>query len=405
MRTGIYGGTFNPIHNGHIHILREFIVRLELDRVLVIPTGTPPHKLARELAPAADRLAMCELAAGEITEAPVEVSDMETRREGKSYTVETLEALRTRYPEDRFFLLMGEDMFLTVDEWYRAGDILSTTTLCASPRSADGLSRLGEKAADLKARFGADCVVCPIPWVEVSSTRIREKIDEEQPLTGLVPESVAAYIKANGLYRLTYEDLERAVRPRLTEKRFCHSQCVAAAAAELAQRYGADPEKARLAGILHDVMKDTSGEEQLKIMEEAGIILDDAQLRLPNLWHAMAGAAFAERALGVTDPEILGAIRWHTSGRSGMTLLEKVLFVADYISADRDYPSVEQMREAARRSLEEAIVRGIAYTLWELTDGCRPLDGDSVGAYNDALLALDPETRERMRGHSMEFIS
>lgn len=403
MRIGIYGGTFNPIHNGHVHLLREFSARLGLDKVLLIPTGTPPHKQAHELASAEDRLALCALAAKDLP-CPVEVSDLEARREGKSYTVDTLAVLREEYPLDDLYLLMGEDMFLTVDKWYQAEKILSTCVLAAAPRSADGLFRLRDKARQLEADFGARCVVEGIPYVEVSSTQIRQRLDQGQTLTGLVPEAVAAYIESHGLYRLTYEDLERAVRPHLGDKRFYHSQCVAACAQDLARRYGADPDKARKAGILHDIMKDAPGEEQLKILEESGIILTDLQKTQPKLWHAMAGAAYVEHTLGVTDPEILGAIRWHTSGRGGMTLLEKVLFVADYISADREYPSVDKMREAAQRSLEETIVRGVAYTLWELTDGCQPLDADCIAAYNEALAALDPDTRERMRGHSREFI-
>ena len=403
MRLGIYGGTFNPIHNGHVHLLGEFITRLGLEKVLLIPTGTPPHKQAHELAPAADRLAMCALAARAVSGA-VEVCDLEARREGKSYTVQTLQELKLRYPREDFYLLMGEDMFLTVDRWYHASEILSSCVLCAAPRSASGLFRLRDKARQLERDFGARCVVESIPYLEVSSTQVRRRLDEGRPLTDLVPAPVAAYIDAHGLYRLTYEDLERAVRPHLGDKRFHHSQCVAACAQELARRYGADPEKARKAGILHDVMKDTPGEEQLKILADSGIILTDLQKTQPKLWHAMAGAAWVEHTLGLTDPEILGAIRWHTSGRGGMTLLEKVLFVADYISADREYPSVEMMRQAAARSLEETIVRGVAYTLWELTDGCQPLDADSIAAYNEALAALPPETREAMRGHSREFI-
>ncbi len=187
---------------------------------------------------------------------------------------------------------------------------------------------------------------------------------------------------------MTFEEYEREVKKHLTPERFFHSQCVAKEAAKLAERYGTDVEKARFAGILHDIMKDTPKEEQLKIIEESGILLSKAEKLNPKLWHSLAGAAYAERVLGVTDPEILTAIRYHTSGRGGMSLPEKVLFVADYMSADRDYPGVENMREAAYRSLEEAIVKGVAWTLCDLTNQGRPIDPDSVYAYNDALKTL-----------------
>ena len=132
MRTGIYGGTFNPIHLAHVHLVRAFIEQLSLNRVLLIPTGQPPHKAAAALACNADRLAMCRLAAAEISECPVEVSDIEMRRAGKSYTADTLTALRGQYPQDDFYLLMGEDMFLTVERWYEPEKIFREATVPAA---------------------------------------------------------------------------------------------------------------------------------------------------------------------------------------------------------------------------------------------------------------------------------
>lgn len=190
---------------------------------------------------------------------------------------------------------------------------------------------------------------------------------------------------------MTYEEYEAEVQKHLTCQRFYHSQCVAAEAARLARRYGADVEQARLAGILHDIMKDTPPEEQLKILGDSGIILTDMQRRTPKLWHSLCGAAYLEHTLGVTDQAVLQAVRCHTGGRSGMTLLDKVLFVADYISADRDYPGVEDMRQAADRSLEEAMVEGIAFTVNETMGQRRLLGQESIAAYNEALVILEEQ--------------
>lgn len=188
---------------------------------------------------------------------------------------------------------------------------------------------------------------------------------------------------------MTYEEYEGLVKPHLSERRFYHSQCVAACAAELAEKYGADVEKARLAGILHDVMKDTEPEEQLKIMERSGIILTEAQRRNTKLWHALSGAAYAESELGVKDRDILNAIACHTGGKAGMTVLDKVLFVADYISADRDYPGVEELREAAQSSLEEVIVQGVTFTMQERMGERMTMEPRSIDAYNEALWILE----------------
>ena len=190
---------------------------------------------------------------------------------------------------------------------------------------------------------------------------------------------------------MTYEQCEQEVKRHLTQGRFYHSQCVAAEAEKLARRYGADPEKARLCGILHDVMKDTAAQEQLKILEKSGIILTVAQRRNRKLWHALSGAAYLRDALGIADQEILGAVECHTSGKGGMSLLDKVLFVADYISADRDYPGVEELRVTAYRSLEEAMVEGIRFTVDELMGQNLPVAAESIEAYNDAIITLQEQ--------------
>lgn len=202
MRIGIYGGTFNPIHLGHLHILREFIRRLGLDRVLLVPTGTPPHKNAPALAGEEDRFNMCTLAVKEITEAPVEISRIEFERPGKSYSADTLTLLKREYPEDELFFLMGEDMFLTVDSWYRPEVICQCAALAASPRSEGGLCKLKEKQRVLEEKFGARCFVEDIPWLPVSSTQVRELAGKGESLSGLVPPEVAAYIGAHGVYSM-----------------------------------------------------------------------------------------------------------------------------------------------------------------------------------------------------------
>ena len=199
MKTGIYGGTFNPIHNGHLHIVEEFRRGLGLDRVLLIPTRVPPHKAAPDLASAGERFAMCRLAAQ--GKPWLELSDIEMRREGKSYTAETLEELSVLYPQDQFYLLMGEDMFLTLDRWYRAETIFRLAAACASPRSRDGMEPLRQKALDYTARFGARCFLEHIPYLPISSTQVRQAVARGEDVSGLVPQAVAAYMKERGLYR------------------------------------------------------------------------------------------------------------------------------------------------------------------------------------------------------------
>ena len=199
MKTGIYGGTFNPIHNGHLHIVEEFRRGLGLDRVLLIPTRVPPHKAAPDLASAGERFAMCRLAAQ--GKPWLELSDIEMRREGKSYTAETLEELSALYPQDRFYLLMGEDMFLTLGRWYRPETIFSLASVCTTPRSPDGLDALRQKALEYTGQFQARCFLEHIPYLPISSTPVRQAVARGEDVSGLVPQAVAAYMKERGLYR------------------------------------------------------------------------------------------------------------------------------------------------------------------------------------------------------------
>lgn len=198
MKTGVYGGTFNPIHNGHLHIVEEFRRGLGLDRVLLIPAHVPPHKTAPDLAPAGDRLEMCRLAAEKTPW--LQVSSIELEREGKSYTADTLEELSIRCPQDQLYLLMGEDMFLTLGRWYRPETIFSLASVCTTPRSLDGLSALRQKALEYTERFGARCFLEQIPYLPVSSTQVRQAAARGEDVSTLVPETVAAYIAAHGLY-------------------------------------------------------------------------------------------------------------------------------------------------------------------------------------------------------------
>ncbi|HIW74165.1 MAG TPA: bis(5'-nucleosyl)-tetraphosphatase (symmetrical) YqeK [Firmicutes bacterium] len=185
----------------------------------------------------------------------------------------------------------------------------------------------------------------------------------------------------------TDEQFTEIIRGRLTDKRFRHSLAVAEQAARLAPLYGADPQKARTAGILHDILKDEKPAALLQILRDFDIILDNAERVSPNLWHAIAGAAFIERVLHVDDPEIVAAVRYHTTGRAGMSPLEKTLFVADFTSADRKYDDVEEMRRLAEKGSAPAMEYGLAYTIRDLAERGLAIHPDAVYAYNELVAA------------------
>lgn len=393
-KIALFGGTFDPIHNGHLVLAREFAARLGLDKVLIMPTFVPPHKTKPDLAPAIDRLAMCRIACEPYPE--LEVSELEINRRGASFTVTTLEEMKRLYPDADLFLIVGADMFLTLKTWYRFSDIAAMATLCAAPRDDVSMDRLKAYAAELESQ-GAVCIIENIQTPSISSTDIRRRVAEGKDVSDLVP--VASYIRNNQLYarNKTYRDVREQyvdiINGRLTPKRFIHSLAVGKQAEHLARKYGADPEKARIAGILHDILKDTDGDSQLQILQDFGILLDDIEKIAPKLWHAHAGAVFLEHILGIQDRDILNAVRYHTTGRAGMSLLEIILYLADFTSADRDYPDVDHLRRLTEEDLDKAMEYAVAYTIDDLKAESRPVHPDTLACYEEIL-----ERKSRVHG-------
>ncbi len=199
MRIGIYGGTFSPVHAGHVAAARAFMEQMWLDILYVIPAGIPPHKTMQGDATAADRLEMCRLAFAGME--GVIVSDMELRRTGKSYTVDTLRELYD--PAGRLFLLLGTDMLMTLDTWREPEDIFRLAYPVYIRREADQSldDLIVRKIADYHARFGKVVRRIQAPAIELSSSNVRAVAAAGRPLDGLVPPAVAAYIRDHGLYR------------------------------------------------------------------------------------------------------------------------------------------------------------------------------------------------------------
>lgn len=178
------------------------------------------------------------------------------------------------------------------------------------------------------------------------------------------------------------DEYKSLIRQRLSDYRFYHSLCVAECAKELAKRYNADEEKAEVAGILHDVCKEASKEEQLEIIKKAGMTISDFEIKQKKFYHQISGAAFAKAELGIEDAEILDAIRYHTTGRAGMTLMDEIVYLADFISADRDYDDIENIRAEAEKSKEQGILYATRYTIKSVADSGKLLHPDTVNAYN-----------------------
>ena len=169
---------------------------------------------------------------------------------------------------------------------------------------------------------------------------------------------------------------------RLNEKRYFHSLCVADEAKRLALKYGGDEDKCYLAGLLHDITKNSPDEEHLKLFETFGIMLSVIEKNAIKLWHAMSGEAYIKNILGITDSEILDAVRYHTTAKAEMSLTAKILYLADFTSADRDYDDVDVMRKLVDQSLESALLYALKYSICDLIEQSKPIHPDTLNAYN-----------------------
>lgn len=200
MRRVIFGGSFDPIHNGHVQIVRQTASALEADEVIVMPTAVSPFKknMKRRPASGAYRLEMCRLAFANLPF--VTVSDFELSRQGVSYTIDTVRYFHAKYPDDELFLLIGSDMLMSFDKWREYQEILSLCTVAAASREDGGrdMELLEKKAAELR-KIGRIIIVRTEPY-EISSTAIREKIIKNSDISCYVPQNVVKYISENGLY-------------------------------------------------------------------------------------------------------------------------------------------------------------------------------------------------------------
>ncbi|MBR1456147.1 MAG: nicotinate (nicotinamide) nucleotide adenylyltransferase [Oscillospiraceae bacterium] len=380
MRIAVYGGSFNPPHLGHAEAAKTVYNELRPDLFLIIPDNIPPHKDMAEGSPTAEqRMELCSLAFRDVPGA--QISDIELHREGKSYTADTVQLLRERYPDDELLLVMGTDMLLSFEEWYRFEYLLHSCTLAVLARGELEGDVLREHAAYLTQRYGARIRILPHEPLPMQSRDIRERL-KLRLCADLLDDRVYGCIIRNGYYDAQPELswLREKAYAYLSPKRIAHVAGCESEAVLLAKHWGEDPEIAATAGILHDITKKLDFQEQLNLCEKYGIICDNAELSNPKLLHARTGAALARELFGISDA-VYEAIRWHTTGKPDMTMLEKIIYLADYIEPTRDFPGVDALREKAYEDLNAAMALGLGMSLEEIrSHGTEPYK-DTVEAY------------------------
>ena len=325
-RIGIYGGTFDPVHIGHIQGAKYALQALGLTTLYMVPDCDAPHKQIPDGSPSPQqRYEMLRLALkGEVN---IVACDLELYREGVSYSYETVLAFRKMYPQDELFLLMGEDMLLSVESWKNPDVLFRECTLAVLCRGKDRV-KAEEKAAQLTDK-GVRVQLLDNPVNPISSTQLRRLL-AFRCAEPFLPAGVADYIAKNDLYSRNYKDLpmeelERAVISLLNPNRVKHTLGCRDTAAELALLWGADPVDAARAGMLHDVTKALDGPLQLTLCDQYDILLNEFSRKNPKTLHALTGSLVAERIFG-ENKAVVDAVCSHTTGKAGMNALEKAIW-------------------------------------------------------------------------------
>ena len=354
--------------------------QLKLDRLVLIPDRVPPHKALPEgSASPEQRLEMATLAAAELGKR-AEVSERELRRNGPSYTSDTLAELREEYPEDTLWLLMGSDMFLSLQTWHAPEEIMALARIAPFSReAADESETFAAQQSRLERAYGAQIQIVQNPEVvELSSTEVRQALAQGGGVA-LLPPAVFGYVLREKLYGthktltgLTPDELRPIALSCLKPKRMPHVLGTEQEAVRLVRRYGGDETQARIAALLHDCTKKLDMAQQLALCEKYGIMLDELEQKALKLLHSKTGAAIARDVFGVEDA-VYDAILYHTTGKPDMTRLEKIIYLADYIEPTRDFPGVDELRKTVYEDMDKGLLMGRTMTLQEMEEMGNPV--------------------------------
>lgn len=378
MKLAILGGSFNPVHIGHLFLADSVLCGLGYDRLVLVPAFESPFKIGAEAASPRDRLDM--LAASIPADPRLTIDDCEINRQGVSYTIDTLKDIIARYrPDGKPGLVLGDDLASTFYRWRSPGEIAELSDIIIARRIQDTSSRAGSNgnSPSGKKSAGADEFACnggnddgkagkfPYPHktldneiINVSSRMVREKIGRAEAWHFLVPQGARCIIEDRALYGFTpaagtppptmnpiagkgglseaIVHIENDVRNILDFRRFMHSRNTALLSWDLCRRFGLDPQKGYLAGITHDICKAMGEKELIHLARSDGRSFSRMEQAKPGLLHGRAGAVFIRKKYGITDEDIIESIQYHTTGKKEMGALSKVVYIADKIEISRN---------------------------------------------------------------------
>lgn len=327
-KIGIMGGTFDPIHNGHMIIAQEVLEHFKLDKILFIPNGNPSHKKASHLSSKKNRYNMVKLA---ILDNPnFQINDIEYKSEKPNYSYNTISSLKELYSDSEFYFIVGDDSILDILNWYNSSQLLTLCKFIVVNRPNCNNDAVSEQINLLTLNYGAQILRIDHLGFDISSTNIRNRIYQNRSIKYLVPPIVEDYIRKKELYyncltipKSEQKHIEKLVASKMSSKRFSHTLGVKDLGLKLAFLHGIDMNKAYLGCIYHDFAKEEDPSKDYPIY------FDPFELTHPELKHGKIAAYLLEKSHDITDEDILNSIRYHTVGRPDMSDLEKLVYLSD----------------------------------------------------------------------------
>lgn len=365
-KLAIMGGTFDPIHMGHLVTAEEVRHEFQVDEVLFVPTGHPPHKSNINMTTCEHRYLMTVLATA--ANPYFKVSRIEIEREGVTYTIDTIKELKRIYGNEvQLYFITGADAVHKILSWKESRELLQICDFVAVTRPGYNKEELIEQIEELNKQYKTNIHFLEVPALAISSSDIRRRLNEMKPIKYLVPQEVENYIKKHELYnyqiRLTDKEKEamyQYVASKLSPKRYAHTRGVVEMALEYAKLNGLDYDETFIAALFHDIAKELPAEESLALCERYHIELDEYEKKHIHLVHGKVGAAILERDWGISKPSILNGIKYHTLGRLNMTDLEKVIYLADMTEEGRSsYKGKEEIKRLAQYNLDRAMYKAL----------------------------------------------
>lgn len=365
-KLAIMGGTFDPIHMGHLVTAEEVRHEFHVDEVLFVPTGHPPHKSNINMTTCEHRYLMTVLATA--ANPYFKVSRIEIEREGVTYTIDTIKELKRIYGNEvQLYFITGADAVHKILSWKESAELLQICDFVAVTRPGYNKEELIDQIEELNKQYETNIHFLEVPALAISSSDIRRRLNEMKPIKYLVPQEIENYIKKHELYnyqiRLTdkeKEEMYQYVASKLSPKRYAHTRGVVEMALEYAKLNGLDYDETFIAALFHDIAKELSDEESLALCQQYHIELDEYEKKHIYLAHGKVGAVILERDWGISKPSILNGIKYHTLGRLNMTDLEKVIYLADMTEEGRSsYKGKEEIKRLAQYNLDRAMYKAL----------------------------------------------